>query len=816
MSNMKKIYRFLLLIIILISVTGCRLMGIEGSSRTIKCKHEFGEYVIDKNPTCSTSGHKYRICSLCNYKDEDSIDPLPHTYGDVIKGTKDDAYYDVKVCKVCGYRQHIGSSDDIIFLNLKDEYETNEYYKLDKCFRVDGKIYDKNTYIDNYTFTYLENTANAKLEFLKVSSNNYDLNIKGTSEGICKFTVHYKYDTFYSSLDITSSPVTIKFVSTPNKQIICYDGKNIVYQKNDCRFGETIKLPTQKDKGELKFAGWINENGEYVKEVTIKNSKETFKAVFASSIGTEGLEYKLNSTSTGFIVTGYNGVETDVVIPGIYKTRPVVEIAEGCFKSSGIGKVTIPSTVVNIGKEAFSNSSIEEIDCSNAVSLTTIGNNAFYSTNLSSISLINTNLTTIGSYCFYNNTNLTYAHIPSSIKEIGDRCFFYDKKTHVLFESLDKKNVTEGSFWDGYNSDSVKGIYYNVKEIKENDDYVYYVTNDNYVGIMRYKTESSRKTDIVLDKVDNYPIKYVCSKAFYGSSITSVIIGKDVVLLGSSSFDSCSQLTKVDYVNNKVLTTIGSYCFYNNTNLTYAHIPSSIKEIGDRCFFYDKKTHVLFESLDKKNVTEGSFWDGYNSDSVKGIYYNVKEIKENDDYVYYVTNDNYACVLSAKSSCQTADLSTIDGFNVRGVCTYAFNGSNINKIIIGEKVEWIDSYGFANSKSLIYVESRAASKLKTIGAKAFSHCDNLKFIFIPLSVTSIGNYCFEYDVKCWVIFARLNSNGITLGTKWNGYNDDYFIFQVNNSIYSTKWDCQSAYYNPSNNQIYCTSGTNSESFSAQK
>ena len=140
----------------------------------------------------------------------------------------------------------------------------------------------------------------------------------------------------------------------------------------------------------------------------------------------------------------------------------------------------------------------------------------------------------------------------------------------------------------------------------------------------------------------------------------------------------------------------------------------------------------------------------------------------------------------------------------------------MKKLVIGDKVEWLDSYSFMNCKSLIYVDYKGTSVLTTIGSKAFSHCENLKFIFIPISVTSIGSYCFEYDIKCWVVFQRLNNNGITLGTKWNGYNDNYlFIVQIDHSIYSSKWDCDYAYYNEKENKIEYRQGNTIGNFPAE-
>ena len=69
---------------------------------------------------------------------------------------------------------------------------------------------------------------------------------------------------------------------------------------------------------------------------------------------TVGLQYTLNSDETGYVVSGYSGSATEVIIPSTYEGLPVTGIGEAAFvNKSSITKVVMPKSVTTIGKEAF-------------------------------------------------------------------------------------------------------------------------------------------------------------------------------------------------------------------------------------------------------------------------------------------------------------------------------------------------------------------------------------------------------------------------------------------------------------------------------
>ncbi len=67
-------------------------------------------------------------------------------------------------------------------------------------------------------------------------------------------------------------------------------------------------------------------------------------------------------------------------------------------------------------------------------------------------------------------------------------------------------------------------------------------------------------------------------------SLTSITIPSGVTSLGTYCFGSCTSLTSISIPTN--VTTLGEYCFYNCTLLASITIPSSVTSLGIQCFSY--------------------------------------------------------------------------------------------------------------------------------------------------------------------------------------------------------------------------------------
>ena len=116
-------------------------------------------------------------------------------------------------------------------------------------------------------------------------------------------------------------------------------------------------------------------------------------------------------------ITGYDGIDTVVVIPSKINGIPVEAINNAAFPNSAVTSVTIPDSVTSIHDVSFFNcSQLTNISIPNSV--TYIGYSAFsYCTSLKSITLPSS-LSTISRALFSGCSQLTTIHIPDSVSSI--------------------------------------------------------------------------------------------------------------------------------------------------------------------------------------------------------------------------------------------------------------------------------------------------------------------------------------------------------------------------------------------------------------
>jgi predicted small secreted protein len=218
------------------------------------------------------------------------------------------------------------------------------------------------------------------------------------------------------------------------------------------------------------------------------------------------------------------------------------------------GSYTIPNSVTTIGDEAFLNTQLTSVTIPNSV--TTIGDWAFGNVPLTSVTIPNS-VTSIGKGAFAGTTQLRKVTIPNSVTTIGDYAFTYTQLTSVTIP--DSVTTIGGGVFS--NSLSLTTIAVDVR-------------NPAFISVDSVLFSKDMKMLVT------YP---------GGKESGSYTIPNSVTTIGDYAF-SATQLTSVRIPNS--VTSIGRYAF-SATQLTSVTIPNSVTTIGDGAF--DKGVEIIRE-----------------------------------------------------------------------------------------------------------------------------------------------------------------------------------------------------------------------------
>ena len=199
---------------------------------------------------------------------------------------------------------------------------------------------------------------------------------------------------------------------------------------------------------------------------------------------------------------------------------------------------SIPSTVRNIGEDAFSYSNLTSITIPDSV--TSIGSWAFtYCDGLTSITIPNS-VRNIEDYTFAYSHSLTSITIPNSVTSIGFCAFDFCEGLTSITIPNSVTSIGDGAF---YNCTSLTSI-----------------TIPNSVTSIGIETFSR------------------CD------SLTSITIPNSVTSIEDGAFRECINLKSITIPNG--VTSIGDYAFGDCDSLTSITIPSSVTSIGDFAFYH--------------------------------------------------------------------------------------------------------------------------------------------------------------------------------------------------------------------------------------
>lgn len=185
-----------------------------------------------------------------------------------------------------------------------------------------------------------------------------------------------------------------------------------------------------------------------------------------------------------------------------------------------------------------------------------------------------------------------------------------------------------------------------------------------------------------------------------------------VKYLGSSSTVSVP-----NFLNEKIVKNIHSYCFSSKDKIQSITIPNSVISIGSGAF-------SGCNGLTKVNITDLAAW--------------FKITFDNE----YANPLNYAHHLY-------------------------LNNTELTEITIPNSITKINANVLAGASSITSIT--IPSSVTSIGSYAFSNCSAMQRIFIPRNVTVIENYSFNMWMKSAVIYCEVDSKPNGWGDYWNKY-----------------------------------------------
>ncbi|MFA6867043.1 MAG: leucine-rich repeat protein, partial [Clostridia bacterium] len=461
------------------------------------------------------------------------------------------------------------------------------------------------------------------------------------------------------------------------------------------------------------------------------------------------------------------------------------------FYNSGLTTISIPSTVTDIGKNAFSNNTTT-ITFDKDIKLVNVDKSSFNNTiwyTQSAYKYYTVNSSNLGTFYAAANVLLEYHEVaapslltlPSSMNEfvitvlasnmytrLNDN-YSRDAYSNVILpDKLERINSEAFALKDAPSDGQIHWLDSESFDGSKCSATLTYIANDVF-SKTKYYTEYHNVDLLILGKVllrylntastlnlVNEKIQTIAKGAFKASKIVSIILPSTLLVIGDEAFSSCDKLTSIEIPSN--VTKIGERAFLNCQALvTITYAGEKLVSMGSQIFSgcYHIKNMMIPYSVTEIGV--GAF---ESCTDLERIYF--------DKPVYALNTETNEMVLSGWSTksklatlgaqafekCSSlTDIAIPNGLAKISESTFKDCSDLINVVFETDKsmVKLIEIEAFYNCGKLgsiidvsnpTLITLELPNRLTTVQDNAFYGCTGLYGVLFNYNIASIGNNVF--------------------------------------------------------------------------